>query len=77
MEPENGSGLAEAIARLLKEPDSVERMGQFARRRALDNFSFQRHVDALKPFIGECSRIGARERILRVSPDPKNHFRRD
>lgn len=46
VEPENSGALAEAIVRLLKDPDGAESMGRLARQRTLDNFSFQRHVDA-------------------------------
>jgi glycogen(starch) synthase len=44
--PGNSSALAEAIARLLQSPETARRMGWAARKRALENFSFQRHVDA-------------------------------
>jgi glycogen(starch) synthase len=44
--PGNSSALAEAIACLVQDPDTAQRMGWAARSRALDNFSFQRHVDA-------------------------------
>jgi glycogen(starch) synthase len=46
VEPENSRALADAIACLLKDPPTAERMGLLARRRALENFSFQRHVNA-------------------------------
>jgi glycogen(starch) synthase len=46
VEPENAGALADAIARLLKDPPAAERMGQRARHRALENFCFERHVDA-------------------------------
>jgi glycogen(starch) synthase len=44
--PGNSSVLAEAIACLVQNPDAAQRMGWAARSRALENFSFQRHVDA-------------------------------
>ena len=46
VEPGNSSALADAIPFLLKDLDTATRMGRFARRRALEEFSFQRHVDA-------------------------------
>jgi glycogen(starch) synthase len=46
VEPENAGALANAVARLLEDPPTAERMGRRARRRALANFSFERHVDA-------------------------------
>jgi glycogen(starch) synthase len=44
--PENSSALAEAIASLVENPEAARRMGCAARSRALEDFSFQRHVDA-------------------------------
>jgi glycosyltransferase involved in cell wall biosynthesis len=46
VEPQNAGALANAVARLLEDPPTAERMGRRARRRALANFSFERHVDA-------------------------------
>ncbi len=40
------AALARALARLLEDPGTVERMGQAARRRARELFGFERQVDA-------------------------------
>lgn len=46
VEREDARGLADAIASLLECPDDARRMGQAARRRGLEVFSFDRHVEA-------------------------------
>jgi glycogen(starch) synthase len=46
VESEDTAALAEAIACLLDHPDKAAQMGQGARHRAEEVFSFQRHVDA-------------------------------
>jgi glycosyltransferase involved in cell wall biosynthesis len=46
VDPENSAGLAKAIGCLLENPDSVWRMGEAARNRAMKKFNFQRHLDA-------------------------------
>jgi glycogen synthase len=46
VEPENASALADAVAHLLNDPPAAERMGRWARRRALENFCFERHVNS-------------------------------
>jgi glycogen(starch) synthase len=46
VDPEDSHALAEAIAYLLDHPEAATRMGEAARRRAQELFSFKRHVDA-------------------------------
>lgn len=46
VEPEDVSGFAEAVITLLKNPVLAASMGEAARRRAKEVFSFERHVDA-------------------------------
>jgi glycosyltransferase involved in cell wall biosynthesis len=43
---EDPKALADAIVGLLRRPDEAQRMGEAARRRALEVFSFDRHVEA-------------------------------
>lgn len=42
--PESASALADAIARLLKDPQELQMMGNAARAKALSHFSIERHV---------------------------------
>jgi glycosyltransferase involved in cell wall biosynthesis len=46
VEPENSSALADGVAKLLTSPGAAKEMGQAARRRAQQIFSWQRHVSA-------------------------------
>jgi len=46
VEKEDPGELARAIAYLLEDPETSERMGQAARRRAQELFGFDRQVDA-------------------------------
>jgi len=46
VEPEDSHALAEAIAHLLDHPEAATKMGEAARRRAQELFSWKRHVDA-------------------------------
>ncbi len=46
VDKENPAALARALARLLEDPGTAERMGQAARRRAQELFGFERQVDA-------------------------------
>lgn len=46
VEPENGPALGRAIAFLLEHPATATRLGQAARRRARDQFGWERHVAA-------------------------------
>jgi glycogen(starch) synthase len=46
VEPDDGSGLAGAISSLLDDAELAVRLGRAGRRRALDVFDFERHVDA-------------------------------
>jgi glycogen(starch) synthase len=46
VEPEDSRALAEAIAFLLERPEVARGMGEAARRRAQEVFSWERHVDA-------------------------------
>ncbi|MGH7717711.1 MAG: glycosyltransferase family 4 protein [Gemmatimonadaceae bacterium] len=46
VEPENPGAIARAIEALLRDPERTIAMGQAARRRALTEFGWERHVDA-------------------------------
>ncbi len=46
VDKEDPAALARAVARLLEDPGTAERMGQAARRRARELFGFERQVDA-------------------------------
>jgi glycogen(starch) synthase len=46
VEKEDPKALADAIGILLQHPNDARRMGKAARRRALETFSFDRHVEA-------------------------------
>ncbi len=46
VERENPKALADAVASLLGRPDDARRMGSAARRRAVEVFSFEKHVRA-------------------------------
>jgi glycosyltransferase involved in cell wall biosynthesis len=46
VEPENSNALADAVAKLLRSPDAAVQMGQAARLRAQQMFSWRRHVSA-------------------------------
>ena len=45
---EQPEAVAQALARLLSDPEEAERMGRAARERVLDNFTHQRRVDQLR-----------------------------
>ena len=49
---ERPDAVAEALARLLSNPNEARRMGQAARERVLDNFTHQRRVDQLRALAG-------------------------
>ena len=49
---ERPDAIAEALARLLSNPNEAKRMGQAARERVLDNFTHQRRVDQLRALAG-------------------------
>ena len=46
VDKEDPATLARAVAHLLEDPGTAERMGQAARRRARELFGFERQVDA-------------------------------
>jgi glycogen(starch) synthase len=46
VDKDDSQALAQAIAMLLDRPQTAQRMGAAARHRALDAFSFERHVEA-------------------------------
>jgi len=45
---EQPQAIADALARLLSDPDAAEQMGRCARKRVLENFTHQRRVDQLR-----------------------------
>jgi phosphatidylinositol alpha-1,6-mannosyltransferase len=49
---ERPDAVAEALARLLSNPNEARRMGQAARERVLDNFTHERRVDQLRALAG-------------------------
>jgi len=55
---ERPEAIAEAMYRLLSNPDEAKRMGRAARERVLDNFTHQRRVDQLRS-LAERGRYGA------------------
>lgn len=57
--PEDASALADAISRLLADPERCSRMGVEARRRALAEFEWERHVDAYDALYGEITKGSA------------------
>lgn len=70
VEKENGTALAEAIAFLLDHPETALRMGQAARHRAQQVFSFERHVDAYDALYRQLIR-GAAHVYAARSPVPR------
>lgn len=65
VERENPKALADAIGSLLQHPDNARRMGKAARRRALEAFRFDRHVEAYGALYrmlvpNECTKGGRR-----------------
>ena len=59
--PEDSDALAEAIAFLLEHPETARRMGQAARRRAEEVFSWTRCVDAYETLYRRLTGITATE----------------
>jgi len=51
---EQPQAIAEALARLLSNPDEAEQMGRSARKRVLENFTHQRRVDQLRELALQC-----------------------
>jgi glycosyltransferase involved in cell wall biosynthesis len=45
VEPGDGGALAEALVRLLEDPNAARRMGRAARRRVEERFSLERSAD--------------------------------
>jgi glycosyltransferase involved in cell wall biosynthesis len=60
VESENSHALAEAIIRLLGQPELAARLGRAASRRARDVFSWERHVDAYEALYEQLAGRAAR-----------------
>ena len=59
--PGDAGGLADALERLLRDPELAARMGVAARRRAEERFSIRRQVDCLLELWTEVVGVGARQ----------------
>jgi glycosyltransferase involved in cell wall biosynthesis len=56
--PGDVAGLAAAIGRLLDRPDEARALGEAARRRAVDRYSFESARRVLFPLVERARRMG-------------------
>jgi glycogen(starch) synthase len=61
VEPENPAALGEALASLLDHPETAMQMGQAARYRAQDVFSWERHVNGYDALYRQVITSGRRK----------------